>query len=249
MVEMYEETVDGIQLIHAVPGGQYHQLLPTVFFYHGFTSSKEIYSYFGYTLAQAGFRVILPDALMHGARAETDENVLLSHFWRILQNNLTELALLKDTFVARGLADEKRLGVGGVSMGGMTTMAALAHYPWVKVAANLMGSGYFATLADRLFPSFGGNTGVSRADFTQQMALLLQCDVSDKLALVGSKPLLVWHGEQDDVVPFAESARLQQALVQHHLAQNLTFISDPAAKHKVSVNALQKTTEFFAARL
>jgi uncharacterized protein len=70
MVEMYEETVEGIQVIHAVPAGQYQQQLPTIFFYHGFLSSKEIYSYFGYTLAKAGFRVILPDALMHGARAE-----------------------------------------------------------------------------------------------------------------------------------------------------------------------------------
>ncbi|STQ46720.1 esterase [Ewingella americana] len=58
MVEMYQEEVEGIQLVHAVPSGQYHTLLPTIFFYHGFLSSKEIYSYFGYTLAKAGYRVI-----------------------------------------------------------------------------------------------------------------------------------------------------------------------------------------------
>ncbi len=249
MVELYEEDVEGIQIIHAVPAGKYHEKLPTVFFYHGFTSSKEIYSYFGYTLAKAGFRVILPDALMHGARAEPNESILLKNFWRILQNNVTELALLKETFVARGLADEKRLGVGGVSMGGMTTMAALVHYPWVKVAANLMGSGYFTSLSDHLFPSYGADSELSREDFERQTAPLLHLDISDKTSLIAKKPLLVWHGEKDDVVPYIESLKLKQALESYNGAANLTFISEPEAKHKVSVQGLIETTDFFAAHL
>ena len=31
-------------------------------FYHGFTSSSLVYSYFAVALAQAGLRVIMPDA-------------------------------------------------------------------------------------------------------------------------------------------------------------------------------------------
>lgn len=249
MVELFEEEVEGIQIIHAVPAGKYHELLPTVFFYHGFTSSKEIYSYFGYTLAKAGFRVILPDALMHGARAEPDQGVLLKNFWRILQNNVTELALLKETFVARGLADEKRLGVGGVSMGGMTTMAALVHYPWVKAAANLMGSGYFSSLSDTLFPSYGADTELSREDFERQTALLLSLDISNKTSLIAKKPLFVWHGEKDDLVPYIESLKLKQALESFNQAANLTFISEPQAGHKVSVNGSIHATDFFATHL
>ncbi len=249
MVELYEEDVEGIQIIHAVPAGKYHEKLPTVFFYHGFTSSKEIYSYFGYTLAKAGFRVILPDALMHGARAQPDERILLNNFWRILQTNVTELALLKETFVARGLADEKRLGVGGVSMGGMTTMAALVHYPWVKVAANLMGSGYFASLADHLFPSYGSDTGLSREDFEQQTELLLSLDISNKTSLIANKPLFVWHGEKDDVVPYIESLKLKHALESYNQAANLTYISEPETKHKVSVLGSIQATDFFATHL
>lgn len=249
MVEMYEENVDGIQIIHAVPAGQYHQKLPTVFFHHGFTSSKEIYSYFGYNLAKAGFRVILPDALMHGARAEADQHILLNNFWRILQTNIRDLALLKETFVARGLADESRLGVGGVSMGGMTTMAALVHFPWVKAAANLMGSGYFVSLSETLFPSYGGTTGLSREAFEQNTALLLDCDITHNIALIAEKPLLVWHGEKDDVVPFIESAKLKQALEAYNQAANLTFLSEPEAIHRVTVNASNRTTDFFVSHL
>jgi len=62
MVEMFEESVNGIEVIHAIPAGARNKPLPTIFFYHGFLSSKSVYAYFGYQLAQAGFRVILPDA-------------------------------------------------------------------------------------------------------------------------------------------------------------------------------------------
>mgnify|MGYP004715490419 CR=1 FL=1 len=249
MVEMYEENIEGIQVIHAVPAGQYQQPLPTIFFYHGFLSSKELYSYFGYTLAKVGFRVILPDALMHGARAEKDEARCLANFWRILQNNIDELALLKDTFVGRGLADPQRLGVGGVSMGGMTTMAALVKFPWVKVAANLMGSGYFARLSHQLFPACNAGDIVQREIFEREIASLLSLDFSGKAALIAQTPLFIWHGEEDDVVPFGESQRLKQELAESGADANLTFISEAGAKHKVSVHALAEATAFFAAKL
>lgn len=249
MVEMYEENIEGIQVIHAVPAGQYQQQLPTIFFYHGFLSSKEMYSYFGYTLAKAGFRVILPDALMHGARAESDEAKCVAHFWRILQNNVEELAMLKELFVGRGLADPQRLGVGGVSMGGMTTMAALVKYPWVKVAANLMGSGYFSRLSHHLFPAFTAGDTAQRDVFELDVAPLLSLDITGKTALFADKPLFVWHGEQDDVVPFGESLRLQQELAAGEATANLTFISESEAKHKVTVHALSEATAFFAQKL
>lgn len=249
MVEMYEENIEGIQVIHAVPAGRYQQQLPTIFFYHGFLSSKEMYSYFGYTLAKAGFRVILPDALMHGARAESDEAKCVAHFWRILQNNVEELAMLKGLFVGRGLADPQRLGVGGVSMGGMTTMAALVKYPWVKVAANLMGSGYFSRLSHHLFPAFTAGDTAQRDVFERDVAPLLSLDVTGKMALFADKPLFVWHGEQDDVVPFGESLRLQQELAAGEATANLTFISESEAKHKVTVHALSEATAFFAQKL
>ncbi len=186
---------------------------------------------------------------MHGARAEQDESVLLKNFWRILQNNVTELALLKETFVARGLADEKRLGVGGVSMGGMTAMAALVQYPWVKAAANLMGSGYFSSLSDHLFPAYGGGSELSREDFERQTALLLSLDISNKTSIIAKKPLFVWHGEKDDLVPYIESLKLKQALESYNQAAALTFSSEPEAQHKGSVDGSIPAPDVFAAHL
>lgn len=249
MVEMYQEDVAGVQIIHAVPSGQYSGLLPTIFFYHGFLSSKEIYSYFGYALAKAGFRVILPDAPLHGARAGGDEVKRLASFWRILQNNVDELEALKDAFVARGLADPQRLAVGGVSMGGMTTLASLVRFPWVKVAACLMGSGYFSALSDTLYPAYRQDDPAQRDAFRQHHAPLLSWDISDKVAQIAHRPLFIWHGEQDDVVPFADSLRLRQEIIASGNASNLTFVAEPAASHKVSVYALNQTVAFFERQL
>ncbi|MGC6388151.1 esterase [Ewingella sp. S1.OA.A_B6] len=245
MIEMYQEEVQGIQLIHAVPAGKYHHLLPTIFFYHGFTSSKEIYSYFGYLLAQVGYRVILPDAPLHGARADGDTARLMASFWDILQSNVDELATLKESFVSRGLADPCRLGVGGVSMGGMTTMASLVRFPWIKAAVCLMGSGYFNTLSERLFPAYDAKDAAQREAFRRAHASLLGWDISGKAAQLAERPLFVWHGEEDDVVPFNESLRLHQEMVASGNDANLTFLAEPGAKHRVSVHASAEATAFF----
>jgi fermentation-respiration switch protein FrsA (DUF1100 family) len=249
MIEMYQEEVEGIQVIHAVPAGQYHHSLPTIFFYHGFTSSKEIYSYFGYMLAQAGFRVILPDAPLHGARADGDAARLMATFWDILQSNVDELAILQQTFVSRGLADVHRLGVGGVSMGGMTTMASLVRFPWIKVAACLMGSGYFTALSEHLFPAYDVEDVAQRDAFELAHAPLLSWDISGKTVQLAKRPLFVWHGEADDVVPFGESQRLREEMVASGHDANLTFIAEPGMKHKVSVHALTEATAFFRRHL
>jgi len=249
MIEMYQEEVQGIQLIHAVPAGQYHHSLPTIFIHHGFTSSKEIYSYFGYLLAQEGYRVIVPDAPLHGARSDGDESRLLANFWSILQSNIDELGILKESFVSRGLADPGRLGVGGVSMGGMVTMASLVRFPWIKVAACLMGSGYFNALSETLYPAYDTGSAAQREAFQHAHAPLLSWDISTKTARLAERPLFVWHGEEDDVVPFAESQRLRDEMKASGHDANLTFLAEPGAKHRVSVHASAQATAFFAKHL
>ena len=42
MIEIYTEQLAGSEVLHAVPAGKKQQALPTVLFYHGFTSSKRV---------------------------------------------------------------------------------------------------------------------------------------------------------------------------------------------------------------
>ena len=132
MIELDVRHFAGIEALHAFPAGKEAQPLPCIVFYHGFTSSKLVYSYFAVALAQAGFRVVMPDAPEHGARFDGDETRRLQRFWQILQGNFTEFAALKAALYQQGLIDNQRLGVGGASMGGMTALGIMTQFPEVR---------------------------------------------------------------------------------------------------------------------
>jgi uncharacterized protein len=249
MIEMSLENINGIEVIHSAPVGQRQQPLPTIFFYHGYTSSKEVYSYFAYAFAQAGFRIITPDADMHGARFNGNETQRLSHFWEILKSNIDELPALKKHYQQAGLIEDDRIGVGGASMGGMTTLGAFARYPWVSVAADFMGSGYFTSLARTLFPPLKAGREVSPAEFERRLAPLADYDLTHQLEAISERPLLIWHGEADDVVPVGESARLVQALRASGCDNHLTYITEAEIGHKITPTALSAGVTFFTRHL
>lgn len=247
MVEMHQETVNGIEVIHAHPAGKHHQPLPTLFFYHGYTSSKEVYSYFGYALANAGCRVILPDALMHGARFDGDEQRRLDHFWPILLNNIDELPALCDHYRHAGLIDGQRVGIGGASMGGMTALGASVRYPWLRACAALMGAGDFVPLSESLFPPPANAD--QQAQRQQLRDRLAQAEVFHQLDKLAGRALLLWHGQSDPLVPALHSARLYQALCERQLDQQVEYLTEPGIGHKITVQALAATQDFFRRQL
>jgi fermentation-respiration switch protein FrsA (DUF1100 family) len=240
MIELETRQFAGIETLHATPAGQRAQPLPTVVFYHGFSSSKLVYSYFAVALAQAGIRVVMPDARDHGARFNGDATARLGQFWQILYSNLREFDPLQRALYDAGLIKEARLAVGGASMGGMTALGIMTRHPEVKCVASLMGSGYFTTLARTLFPP---------ADLQQAVAPLADWEVSRHLPCLADRPLLLWHGEEDDVVPAVETWRLQQALTQAGLDQQLTCVWEAGVKHRITPVALDATVDFFRAHL
>ncbi|KHN53688.1 esterase [Pectobacterium fontis] len=246
MVEMsLDKLGSGIEAIHAVPVGRREQPLPTIFFFHGYTSSKEVYSYFGYALAQAGFRVILPDAAMHGARYSGDDAQRLRHFWDILQSNIEELPDYVAEYRQRGLIEGERIGVCGASLGGMSALGCMARYPWITAVAAFMGSGYFSTLSSTLFPPVPADCAENQPILQALAAKLADYDVSTRLDALSDRPLLVWHGDADDVVPAAESARLHQALQACDKLTNLTYLTEPGVTHRITPTALQAGADFF----
>lgn len=238
MIEINLDKIDGREFLHAVPSGLRETPLPTLFFYHGFLSSKLVYSYFAVALAQAGFRVIMPDADEHGARFSGDENHRLEHFWSILQKNIDEFPDLQKLALEKSWIADNKVAVAGASMGGMTALGIMARHPEVCAVASLMGSGYFSSLAQQLFPP-------AARENDKVMATLMPYDVEHQLARLGNRPLLLWHGEADDVVPATETRRLQQSLAARQLDAQLTCILEPGVKHRITPLALSATTAFF----
>lgn len=243
MIEVKTEQPGDYEILQAFPAGLGEQPLPTIIFYHGFTSSKLVYSYFAVALAQVGFRVVMPDAPEHGARFNGDGQARLGQFWSILHGSLTEFSGLRDTICQAGWVAGDRLAVAGASMGGMTALGIMTRHPEVKCVASLMGSGYFTTLAHTLFPPQDEQTreGV--------LALLAHWEVTRALPRLADRPLLLWHGEADDVVPATETFRLQQALQRDGLDGNLTCLWETGVRHRITPTALDATVRFFETHL
>ncbi len=242
MIELKTEQLGNHKVLHAFPAGAGEQPLPAVIFYHGFASSSLVYSYFAVALAQAGFRAVMPDAPDHGARFAGDEQARAGQFWPILYGNLVEFAGLRDALCETGLVADERLAVAGASMGGMTALGIMTHHPEVKCVASLMGSGYFTSLARTLFPPQDDL-------FNTALAPLAEWEVSHALPRLADRPLLLWHGEADDVVPAIETFRLQQALQHAGLDSNLTCIWEAGVRHRITPKALEATVSFFQQHL
>ncbi|STU01909.1 esterase [Klebsiella quasipneumoniae] len=117
MIALEMRNLGGGEILHACPQESLDKPLPCIVFYHGFTSSKLVYSYFAVALAQAGFRVIMPDAPEHGARYHGDETGRMQRFWPILQQNFSEFPALREAIIAEGWLEGERLAVAGASMG------------------------------------------------------------------------------------------------------------------------------------
>lgn len=243
MIEIETRQFAEHSLLHAFPEGKRVTPLPTIVFYHGFTSSNLVYSYFAVALAQAGFRVIMPDAPDHGERFKGNTQERMGHFWQILQQNFQEFAALRALIMAENWLLDDRLAVGGASMGAMTALGIMTQHPEVKCVASLMGSGYFTRLAHTLFPPSAQDA------FDSVIAPLAKWEVSTQLPRLADRPLLLWHGEDDDVVPAAESLRLQQALMQAGLDQNLICQWQPGVRHRITPEALAMTVSFFRQHL
>ena len=233
MIEIELRQLNGGEVLHACPQGTSGRALPCIVFYHGFTSSKVVYSYFAVALAQAGFRVIMPDAQDHGSRFSGDAAARMQRFWPILVNSLREFPELYRAIAGEGWLADGRLAVGGASMGGMTALGLMTRFPQIRCVASLMGSGYLSSLSRTLFPS------------PEMPADLEAWDVEHRLEAAGSRPLLLWHGEEDDVVPAAESFRLQQALSERGLDSRLTCRWQRGVRHRITPEAVEETVNFF----
>lgn len=243
MIEISTETFAGIECLHATPAGKQQTPLPTILFWHGFTSSKEVYAYFAVELAKAGFRVVLPDADMHGSRYNGDAELRLTRFWDILKSNIDEVKPLE--VALQHLIAEGRFAVAGASMGGMTALGAMARYNHITSVACMMGSGYFISLSQTLFPPLVATTPEQKKELAEKLAPLAEYDVSQQLEKLADRPLLIWHGEADEVVPAAESARLEKALREATLDAKLMYITEKGIGHRITPPALSATAAFF----
>jgi dipeptidyl aminopeptidase/acylaminoacyl peptidase len=251
MVLIIREHIANIPCLHVVKADYKNDMLPLVMFIHGFTSAKEHNLHFGYLLAEAGYRVILPDALYHGERPnELTEQQLNFSFWNIVLQTIEEIKQIKDALVQQNLVDEQRIGLAGTSMGGIVTFGALTQYHWIKAAVSLMGSPCYQKFFDlqlEFAQKRGFHIPLSDVELKKTRETLARYDLSLQPEKLNGRPLLLWHGKQDDVVPYEHTYQFYKQIQSSH--EPLKFISDEKAGHKVTREAFLETVQWFIRHL
>lgn len=249
MIHLHKEIIGDIHFLHLVKADIAEQALPTVIYFHGFNGEKESSLTLAYKMVDKGLRVVLPDSKHHGERRGdiADRDLDLS-FWEIILQNISELEVIKESLVSKGLTDGERVGVGGTSMGGIATYAALAEHSWLKAGAVLMGTPNITEYARDLIARFNRthDEPLAEADVAGPLAMLQEYDLSIHPEKLLNRPLFIWHGKEDPVVPIGLSQSFyDQIKADYELEENLLFIQEEGRMHHLSKLSMNSTAEWF----
>ncbi|MFS0824211.1 esterase [Bacillus sp. 1P02SD] len=255
MVIVEKTKIADIPSLHIVQNQLKNENAPLILFVHGFGSAKEHNLHYAYLYAEEGFRVVLPEAEYHGERDKGLEELDMNFkFWDIVINEIKELQRIKDELVEKGLVDETRIGVAGTSMGGIVTLGALTQYPWIKTAVSLMGSPYYEEFCRGQIEELKRHDielPFTDAELEEKYAELRKYDLSLQPEKLNGRPLFFWHGEKDKMVPFKYTYEFYQEIkpLYEGKAEDLSFIGDARADHKVTREGLLASVDWFKKHL
>ena len=217
--------------------------LPAVILLHGTGGNKEGMEPLARELAQTGFLAVAIDARYHGERIEggahgaKEYNEAIIRAWRERDLNKQEHPFYYDTvydlhrtvdyLITRPDVDRRRIGMLGISMGGIETWLAAATDERIAVAVPLIGvqslrwslenqkwqgrantikSAHEAAAAD--LGEKEVNSKVCRALWSKVIpGILDEFDCPNMLRCIAPRPLLVLNGEKDPNCPL-EGAKL-----------------------------------------
>jgi len=220
-----------------------NSLLPLIVYYHGWQINKELMLTQGRKLAERGFRVVLPDAANHGERKQPISSIPSLTFFNSIHTNLFEFSFIIDYFQKRRLADN-RIGVGGVSMGGMTTCALLTHNPNIQAAACVMGTPKLLAYRERIEIHAGASNRFLPGDYQDLTSWIPKYDLSLQPEKLANRSLFIWHGQRDWIVPYD---RVEEFVDENpNLNLNVHFED---ADHLVEIKTMEKVADFFEKKM
>ncbi|WP_085521763.1 alpha/beta fold hydrolase [Tuberibacillus sp. Marseille-P3662] len=239
MITLRQTSVNHIPIIEAMPKGQEDAPLPTLLFWHGWTSYKERNLHYAYFLAEKGYRIVLPEATGHGERhAELTETERRFGFWEVVLQSIHESDVIKKDWLDRHhLVQDSRIALAGTSMGAIITLGALTQYSWISAAISLMGTPYYMSFTDALLEQYKillGELPYTDEQIDQLKQQLLGYDLSRNFDPSQSIPMFFWHGQKDDKVPFSGAQTFYEKVKYEAPEASIEFVVDEQAGHEVT---------------
>lgn len=188
--------------------------------YHGWKSKIENHALMASAMAAAGFVVLVPDALYHGERGlqKAEGYELLPE---VILSNLEEFPILSSYLQA------KRLYLSGHSMGSMSAGVIFHQEKQVEAAAIINGYLSYKDLHVELPEG------------------LLKVDPIDFLDSVGSRHLLILHGDADSSVDIQVQRDYIKKARGYFEPGHLFMEEIPRLDHYITLSMLERTINFF----
>ncbi|WP_125762902.1 alpha/beta fold hydrolase [Companilactobacillus hulinensis] len=245
MVKIYQRTLQDVPILEVVEEKYRYSKVPLVIFYHGWRSDKELVLTQARKLAKKNIRVILPDAMNHGQRREDISSIPSFTFWNSIQGNLAEFDLVKDFYLNRDLVLDEKIGVGGYSMGGMTTGALLTQHPEITAATIIMGTPNLNAYAKLVRDSAAKHHLYVPKDMENLTSWIDNYDLNNYPETLNNRPVLFWHGTDDERIPYSQSKKFFDSIQGQPYAEQVAFITGYKAKHLVETRLMDKIANFF----
>src|SRR5690625_19163 len=254
MIVINKRYVDEIPLLEVVLQENKNKPRPTIIYFHGITSAKEQNLAQAYLLVEKGYRVILRDSLHHGERDTLkDPEKIQYDFWKIIFTSVKELKSIYDWLKNENLIQNDYLGVAGTSMGGITVAAALTQYDFIKTAGIMMGTAKLSDVGNYLIEQIekeGIELPFKEEELQKLKEQISKIDLSKQIDALKNRPLFIWHGDQDLVVPYRLTKAFVEQLIDYNYPdEKFQFITEKDRDHKVSRVAMLQLTDWFVKHL
>ncbi len=179
--------------------------MPTIIFYHGWSSNKESQRIRGLIYATVGFQVLIPDAIHHGERSPIEYSLANGkYFWETIFKNLDESDLLIEKLINEYQADPDNISIAGNSMGGFTAAGIFTKNSKLKSLVVFNGSCSWKNSNEILKTQFDLKMTEELKKIEEKIVKL---DPFSNMKLLIDRPIIMLHGDCDSMVSI-DSQRL-----------------------------------------
>jgi dienelactone hydrolase len=226
--------IDNIPALEVFQNGASNHL-PMVVLVHGWNSRKEDMLFMAYGLAINGFFVVPIDVVGHGERMREGAWTMDALFGLVHQTT-EDINRVIAHYEGDTRVDVQRVGLSGISMGGVVTYEYLTRDDkQIRAAVPMIGTPDFTSLisedrADKIMSMLGLNLQNTMNIINPEMLRAMQ--PAQKMNLMDSVPLLMLNGVEDPLIDIKSVRDFYQRIKPlYSQPENVQLVEYPGVGH------------------
>lgn len=215
--------------------------LPTILYYHGWSSNKEFQRFKANIMAMYGYQVIVPDSKFHGERNSIDfnkEDSMEKYLLKTVYSSIKEAPLIIDFIKGLSLTDQDRISVMGTSMGGFISSGLFFEHQLFKSLVVFNG----ACAWQKVKTFIEENHAERKLEYKEE---LVKYDPEKNLDMINERPILMLHGDNDTAIPIEVQRYFYKKASEFYNDKNkIRLIEVPRMNHYISLGMLENAISF-----